>query len=143
MNDTPSAAGPTARRTPSADLVEVVLGACSPADADTVFRALGARFVSDRGHGTRPLKTRTGPDTWTGAFLVSRSEAPLPDASLTGSVTAELQGGPVAVGRLRETLASAFAVEATGSVSGDQEVDVQLCLTTAAEGGRTDTGNGP
>lgn len=48
---------------------------------------------------------------------------------LAGPVTADLQGGPVAVDRLRRTLAAAFAVEAAGSAAGDQEVDVQVRLT--------------
>ena len=60
----------------------------------------------------------TLPSRWRGSFS-------------SGPVTAELQGGPVAVERLRRTLSAAFAVEAAGSAAGDQEVDVQLRLTNA------------
>ncbi|MFD4527035.1 hypothetical protein ACFWP7_24500 [Streptomyces sp. NPDC058470] len=126
-----SSGDPTAAEASSPDLVQVVLGACSAADADTVFRALGSRFASDRGDDTPAQLTDTHPDTWTSAFLVPHGAAPLSGTILAGAVTVDLQGGPVAVGRLRETLASGFAVEATGSASGDQEVDLQLRLTGA------------
>ncbi|MEU8979318.1 hypothetical protein [Streptomyces sp. NPDC048309] len=133
MNDTPSSAGSTAADEAPADLVQVVLGTCSADDAETVLRALGSRFEADPDLVSDTRRdARTHPDTWADGFLVSHSAAPLPEAALSGPVTAELQGGPVAVARLRETLASAFAVEDTGSVSGDQEVDLQLRLTTAA-----------
>ncbi|WP_405886071.1 hypothetical protein OG762_02050 [Streptomyces sp. NBC_01136] len=132
MNDTPSSVGSTAGQVSSSDLVQVVLDACSAADADTVFRALDTRFMSEGGGDAPRQDTTAHPDTWTGAFLVSRSAALPPDLSLAGSVTADLQGGPVAVNRLRETLASAFAVQVSGSTSGDQEVDIQLRLTSAA-----------
>ncbi|MFI6335493.1 hypothetical protein [Streptomyces sp. NPDC050535] len=135
-NDTSSATpsgDPAAEWASNPDLVQVVLGDCSVADADTVFRALGSRFASERGDDAPAQRTDTHPDTWTSAFLVSDSAAPLSETILAGSVTADLQGGPVAVSRMREALASGFAVEGTGSVSGDQEVDVQLRLTAAGD----------
>ncbi|MFJ4833409.1 hypothetical protein ACIP79_26395 [Streptomyces sp. NPDC088747] len=133
-NDTSSAttsSDPATAEASSPDLVQVVLGDCSVADADTVFRALGSRFASERGDDTPAQRSDTEPDTWTSAFLVPESAAPLSGTILAGSVTADLQGGPVAVSRMRAALASGFAVEATGSASGDQEVDLQLRLTAA------------
>ncbi|MFD4481234.1 hypothetical protein ACFWPU_34660 [Streptomyces sp. NPDC058471] len=53
---------------------------------------------------------------------------------LAGPVTADLQGSPVAVDRLRATLESAFVVSANGTASGDQEVQLQLRLTGAEHG---------
>ncbi|MCX4459670.1 hypothetical protein OG585_43800 [Streptomyces sp. NBC_01340] len=133
-HDTSSSVDPTDRRASSPELVQVVLDTCSVADADTVLRVLGTRFAPESGDET-PRHDSTAPsDTWTGAFLVGRDarDAALPpESSLNGSVTVELQGGPVAVDRLRETLTSAFDVQVSGSASGDQEVDLRLRLTNA------------
>lgn len=139
-NDTDTAHGtsssvdPTGQPASSPDLVEVVLDACSIADADTVLHVLGTRFAPEGGDAMPRHDSSARSDTWTGAFLVAYGprDAALPsDLSLNGSVTVELQGGPVAVDRLRETLASAFDVQVSGSASGDQEVDLRLRLTNA------------
>ncbi|MEU1535836.1 hypothetical protein [Streptomyces fagopyri] len=49
---------------------------------------------------------------------------------LEGSLTVTLQGGYVAVDRLRAALCAAFAVHEQGTVSGDQEKEVDLELRT-------------
>ncbi|MFK0020021.1 hypothetical protein [Streptomyces sp. NPDC090798] len=132
--DTSSSPGPADRSAPSQELVQVVLDACSVADADTVLRVLGTRFAAESGDDMPRHDSAATSDTWTGAFLVGREarDAALPsDLSLDGSVTVELQGGPVAVDRLRQTLTSAFGVQVSGSASGDQEIDLRLLLTHA------------
>ncbi|WP_223281256.1 hypothetical protein [Streptomyces antnestii] len=113
----------------SRDLVEVVLGDCSAPDADAVFRFLGDHFDSDRGEAVPHRPEGPRPPAWTGHFDVARSPADVTGVVLAGTVTAELQGCPVAVRRLCETLDAAFALEKVGSVSGDQEVEVQIRLS--------------
>ena len=60
-------------------------------------------------------------------FVRLRQTGPIP---LEGSVSATLQGGYVAVDRLREALGAAFAVLERGTASGDQEKEVDLRLGT-------------
>ncbi|MEU6994144.1 hypothetical protein ABZ953_26260 [Streptomyces sp. NPDC046465] len=136
MND-PSSPSAPAPHPPSPDLVQVVLGECSVADADTVFSVLRDHFPSDRG-ADAPRRTgeegQEGPAVWTGGFLAEGSPAPARGVLLAGSVTADLQGGPVAVTRLRRALESAFVVSPVGTTSGDQEVQVQLRLTGPEHG---------
>ncbi|MFJ8006949.1 hypothetical protein [Streptomyces fagopyri] len=127
MNDTSTSAGQAA--TP--DLVQVVLGSCSVEDADTVLRTLGARLTPEGGHDEPHHDTGVRVDTWTAAFAVPHGAVLSPDVSLTGTVLVDLQGGPVAVGHMCEALASAFDVQIAGSVSGDQEIDMQVTLTNA------------
>ncbi|WP_308117499.1 hypothetical protein [Streptomyces anatolicus] len=133
MNDTPNQASPTSQ-TDSPDLVQVVLGECSAADADTVFTVLREHFPSDRGDDAPTQTSSHDPAVWTGAFRASRTPEPGAGVLLAGTVTADLQGGPIAVERLRAALDSAFAVTAKGTVSGDQEVQVQLLLSGAEHG---------
>lgn len=59
---------------------------------------------------------------------MEHSPADVTGTVLAGTVTADLQGCPVAVERLCRTLDAAFAVEKVGKVAGDQEVEVQLHL---------------
>lgn len=133
MNDTPDPASPTVR-SDSPDLVQVVLGECSAADADAVFGVLRAHFPSDRGEDAPHRTEQPRPAVWTGGFLATDSTGPVRGVLLAGDVTADLQGSPVAVDRLRATLESAFVASPKGHVSGDQEVQVQLRLTGAEHG---------
>ncbi|QCX81806.1 hypothetical protein C9F11_41130 [Streptomyces sp. YIM 121038] len=130
MNDTPSTQPPPS----SPDLVQVVLSDCSAADADAVFGALCTHFRGDRGDDAPRQTEATRPAVWTGSFQASRAPGPVPGVLLSGSVTADLQGGPAAVDRLRAVLEGAFSAAAEGTVSGDQEVQVQLRLTGADRG---------
>lgn len=127
VNDTSTSAGQAG--TP--DLVQVVLGSCSVEDADTVLRTLGTRLTPDGGQDEPHHDAGARVDTWTAAFAVPRGAVLSPDVSLTGAVLVDLQGGPVAVGHMCEALASAFDVQIAGSVSGDQEIDMQVTLTNA------------
>ncbi|MFI1677905.1 hypothetical protein [Streptomyces sp. NPDC020607] len=125
---------PESPHPPSADLVQVVLGECSPADADTVFNVLREHFPSDRGADAPGRTGEATPEVWTGGFLADHSPDSVPGVLLAGTVAADLQGGPVAVSRLRAALASAFVVTDAVTVSGDQEVEVRLRLTGPDEG---------
>ncbi|MFG2502143.1 hypothetical protein ACGFSB_28520 [Streptomyces sp. NPDC048441] len=133
MSGTPDPASPTAPSA-SCDLVQVVLDECSVADADAVFGVLRTHFASDRGDAAPHRTEQPLPAVWTDDFVVDHSTGPVPGVLLAGAVTADLQGGPVAVGHLRDTLASAFSASVTGTVSGDQEVQVQLRLTGPEHG---------
>ncbi|MFF1379775.1 hypothetical protein [Streptomyces sp. NPDC058308] len=136
MHHTPTPASPAQdpRSHPSAELVQVVLGECSVADADTVFTVLRAHFPSDRGVDAPRQTEQESPAVWTGEFRVAGSPGPARGVLLAGPVTADLQGGPVAVAHLREALEAAFVVSPVGTVSGDQEIEVQLRLTGAEHG---------
>ncbi|MGW5868551.1 hypothetical protein ACWFRJ_41110 [Streptomyces sp. NPDC055239] len=133
MNDTPDPAALIAQ-SDSPDLVQVVLGECSAADADAVFGVLRTHFASDRGEDAPHRTEQVRPAVWTGGFLATGNPGPVRGVLLAGPVTADLQGSPVAVDRLRATLDSAFVVSDTGTASGDQEVQVQLRLTGAEHG---------
>ncbi|QDQ15795.1 hypothetical protein [Streptomyces spectabilis] len=130
MNDTPS---PQAQDS-SPDLVQVVLSDCSAADADAVFGALRTHFRGDRGDDAPRQTEASRPAVWTGSFLAAQAPGPVPGVLLSGAVTADLQGGPAAVGRLRAALEGAFRAAVEGTASGDQEVQVQLRLTGADRG---------
>ncbi|MDG4857990.1 hypothetical protein P8605_07440 [Streptomyces sp. T-3] len=125
MND-PSSPTTPLESADSSHKVGVVLGECSAADANAVFELLRNHFASDRGEEVPRQADR--PLLWTGNFLASHSPPRIAPVVLAGSVTADLQGGPVPVARVRETLAAAFLVEACDVASGDQELDVQLTL---------------
>jgi len=117
-------------RLPAAQ-VEVVVSDCSPSDAGNLFAVLRAGFPSGhdaihephRAEGTRPM-------VWTDTFDTSgpAEKAPSRPAPLSGPVTAEVQGSPLAVRQLCETLEHVFTVHEVGETSGDQEVQVQLRL---------------
>ncbi|CAM5244287.1 hypothetical protein GCM10010329_43950 [Streptomyces spiroverticillatus] len=114
----------------TSDLVQVVLSDCTSDDAGTVLSALGSAFASGRSSDTPGGGPDAGSDTWTESFVAaSDASGSLSGTGLKGAVTAELQGTPVAVDRLRKALTSAFTVEEQGSASGDQEVELQLRLT--------------
>ncbi|WP_307813293.1 hypothetical protein [Streptomyces sp. N35] len=118
----------------SVDHVQVVLSECSVADADTVFNVLRAHFPSDRGAGTPRQTGDSAPKVWTGGFIAAHSPDRGPGVLLAGPVTTTLQGGPVAVARLREALDAAFVVTDLGAASGDQEIESQLRLTRPEHG---------
>ncbi|MDR3082717.1 MAG: hypothetical protein LBV60_17620 [Streptomyces sp.] len=122
---------------PHVPQVEVVLSGCSAADAGSLFAELCRRFSSDRAAEDAPHEAASGrPTMWTGTF--DTSEAPGRAAErpprLSGPVTAELQGEPRAVERLRRVLDETFVVYQLGAVAGDQEVDVELLLESRAPG---------
>ncbi|GAA3487238.1 hypothetical protein [Streptomyces cremeus] len=123
MNDSSQAGSP--------DLVQVVLSDCAADDAKAVLSALGSAFSSGRPSDTSGGSPDSGSDTWTESFVAADAPGSLSGTELKGGVTAELQGAPVAVDRLRKALASAFAVEERGSASGDQEIEVQLRLSAS------------
>ncbi|MEV8524002.1 hypothetical protein ACFYMW_19425 [Streptomyces sp. NPDC006692] len=130
MNDSPSPASPDAAAD-SPDLVHVMLGECDAADANAVFQVLGSHFTSDRADDVPRRGPGPRPDAWAGSYVVDHAPDQVAGVLLAGPVTADLQGGPVAVDRLRRTLAAAFGVETASAAAGDQEVDVQLRLTNA------------
>ncbi|MEU8590077.1 hypothetical protein AB0C59_24220 [Streptomyces sp. NPDC048664] len=111
--------------------VEVVISDCSASDAGQLFAELCRHFGSDRRAEDMPQDCHQArPSVWTGTFDMSReipggTSAP---GALSGPVTAELQGEPRAVERLRRLLDETFLVHQLGVVAGDQEVDVELRL---------------
>ncbi|MFE9837570.1 hypothetical protein ACFYP4_20920 [Streptomyces sp. NPDC005551] len=115
----------------AASQVQVVLSDCSAADAGSLFAALCSRFSSDRCAEDRPHETEGNrPTMWTGTFDTSGTsgDSPVPPTELSAPVTADVQGGPLAVKHLREALAEAFTVHQLGEEAGDQEVEIQLRL---------------
>jgi hypothetical protein len=122
----------------AASQVQVVLSDCSAADAGSLFAALCSRFSSDRCAEDRPHETEGNrPTMWTGTFDTSGTSGddPVPPAQLSAPVTADIQGGPLAVKHLREALGDAFTVHQLGEEAGDQEVEVQLRLENKAASG--------
>ncbi|WP_055566114.1 hypothetical protein [Streptomyces atriruber] len=95
-------------------------------DAGSVFDVLGAVYASDRDGGPAPA----GPTVWSGVFDTARPAGGAPGGtpSLRGAVTADVQGGYVAVDQIVTVLSAAFTVTQEGAASGDQEKDVSLRL---------------
>lgn len=133
MKPTAASQGPPEQR------VQVVLSACSADDAESVLGVLRRYFSADAGGagasagGARAGHGHAGdvparPTVWTATFDTSRVPEGVSGAALGGAVTADVQGGPVAVARLRDVLHRTFEVEDAGAASGDQEVDLQLRL---------------
>ncbi|SOE14081.1 hypothetical protein SAMN06272775_5045 [Streptomyces sp. 2323.1] len=111
--------------------VQVAVTDCPPEDAQTVFSALNAVFVSDRATDDAPPDPAgTGVTVWAATVDVSAPPAEAAPRRLTAPVTATVQGGYWAVDRLRAGLASVFALQEVGSTSGDQEQEAQLRLVT-------------
>ncbi|MEV5608998.1 hypothetical protein [Streptomyces sp. NPDC052225] len=109
--------------------VGVELSECTPDDAASVLAVLCAAYPSDRVEGEAPDPKAT---VWPTTVDVTPDVAPpARTSSLSGPVTADLQGGPQALSRLRATLDAAFAVEEVSTTSGDQEQVQHLRLTTA------------
>ncbi|MFH8409168.1 hypothetical protein ACH4FX_30915 [Streptomyces sp. NPDC018019] len=126
-------------RTPHNDEpAQVVLSAQNPADAEAVFGTLRSCFASDRADGDTPHgeSGHSGhPMVWTENFETSEVQGDVRQGSQPSApVTVNLQGSPLAVDRLRDVLTRAFSVRTEGTVSGDQEVELQLVLESSDSG---------
>ncbi|MGW1892711.1 hypothetical protein ACWCP6_21110 [Streptomyces sp. NPDC002004] len=134
MNESTERSHPTSAPDLPHDEVLVELSECSTDDAHAVFSALRTAFACDRAPDDRPQEvTGTRPMVWSATFDVSHGDVPGPPrhlapADLAAEVTADVQGGYGAVGRMRTALGEAFAVEDVGKVSGDQETQLQMRL---------------
>ncbi|MFD5553604.1 hypothetical protein ACFWIA_07170 [Streptomyces sp. NPDC127068] len=113
---------------PAAEVV-VELSDCSKDDAGTVFGVLRSVFDCDRGPQDLPQDAAGGrPSVWSATYDTTRIREAPPATPLDDSVTAEVQGGYLAVDRLRTALAAAFTVAQEGMAAGDQEKEVELLL---------------
>ncbi|THA71489.1 hypothetical protein E6P78_06070 [Streptomyces sp. A0958] len=109
--------------------VSVVVSDCPENDARTVFDVLRAAFTTDRSSADIPHEAAAKrPTAWTATVDVSEARTVSGPVTLGAPVTADVQGGYLAVDRLRQGLADAFAVQVVGTVSGDQEEEVRLRL---------------
>ncbi|MET9516572.1 hypothetical protein [Streptomyces sp. NPDC002994] len=109
--------------------VLVELTGSSKEDANAVFGALCTAFEADRKADEELHNGMDGrPMVWSATYDVFEVREQAAATRLTAPVTVTLQGGYRAVEQLREQLESAFAVQEEGSVSGDQEKEVQLRL---------------
>ncbi|WP_435241701.1 hypothetical protein [Streptomyces cucumeris] len=125
MNDTEE----TPPTSEGATWVQVEVCGCPPGDAQTVFTALDTMFHTDRARDDEPRDPAgTGTIVWAASVDVFEAPAPAAPPRLTEPVTVSAQGGYWAVDRLLAGLASAFAVQDIGSVSGDQEREAELRL---------------
>ncbi|MFD9006675.1 hypothetical protein ACFV0T_38010 [Streptomyces sp. NPDC059582] len=112
-------------------MVTVSLTGASRADATTVFDVLRTAFPTDRPADAAPQEQQGNhPVVWTAQFEPTPERIPTGPISLEGSLTATLQGGYAAVDRLCEALEAAFTVHEQGTVSGDQEKEVDLRIRT-------------
>ncbi|MEL3949890.1 MULTISPECIES: hypothetical protein [Streptomyces] len=114
--------------------VTVELSDCSAQDAAAVFDVLRTAFPQDSpadGAAVSPPGAGGGATVWTETFAISGAGKAVPSGAagtLTRPVSADVQGGYLAVDQLRAFLASVFAVSGEGAAFGDQEKDVHLCL---------------
>ncbi|WP_405863003.1 hypothetical protein OG407_31745 [Streptomyces sp. NBC_01515] len=112
-------------------MATVSLTGASKEDAATVFGVLRMAFPTGRSLYDMPQEQPGGhPAVWTAEFEPERERIPTDPVPLDSSVSATLQGAYAAVDRLFEALSTAFAVDHWGAVSGDQEKEVGLRLTT-------------
>ncbi|MFF2655617.1 hypothetical protein [Streptomyces sp. NPDC058045] len=109
--------------------VLVELSDCAESDAQTVFEALRESYSGDRPAEDVPHQVVPHrPSVWSATFDVCGERKAGPPHRLGAPVDADLQGGYHAVDELRSALTSAFTVEVVGTVSGDQENQLQLRL---------------
>jgi hypothetical protein len=112
-------------------MVTVSLTGSVQEDAATVFGVLRTAFPTDRpADGVPHEQPGDRPPVWSADFDPTEERIPTGPTSLDGSVSATLQGGYLAVDRLREALSGSFAVQEQGTASGDQEKEVDLRLRT-------------
>lgn len=114
-------------------MVTVTLTGTSKDDAAAVFGVLKEAFPVHGPSGATPQEELGDhPAVWTAEFEPTGQEPRTGSSasSLSGPVTATLQGAYVAVDRIREVLSETFAVEEQGTASGDQEKEVDLRLRT-------------
>ncbi|MGW3288429.1 hypothetical protein ACWDR3_27715 [Streptomyces sp. NPDC001002] len=112
-------------------MATVSLTGASKEDAATVFAVLRMAFPTDRPPEDVP-QDQPGDRSavWTAEFEPTQEWIPTGPVPLEGLVSATLQGGYLAVDRLREALGVAFAVQERGTASGDQEKEIDLRLGT-------------
>ncbi|MFF3417825.1 hypothetical protein ACFYW9_24445 [Streptomyces sp. NPDC002698] len=112
-------------------MATVSLTGVSKEDVATVFGVLRTAFPTDRpAVGVPHEQPGDRPPVWSAGFDPTDERIPTGPTPLEGSVSATLQGGYVAVDRLREALSGSFAVEEQGTAPGDQEKEVDLRLRT-------------
>lgn len=111
--------------------VSVVLSGCAKGDAGTVFDVLRAAFATDRASVDVPQDVAgKQPTAWVATVDVTEERVVSGPVRLGAPVTVDVQGGYWAVERLRRSLTGAFAVQVVGTVSGDQEEEVRLRLSS-------------
>lgn len=108
--------------------VSVQLSDCGTDDVRAVFAMLSAVFDCDREPIEAHWASADRPEICSAQFDVARRCGGPEPTALDGTVAAELQGPPLAVHRLREALAGAFAVREERSAAGDQEQQLWLRL---------------
>lgn len=109
--------------------VSVQLSGCEKEDARALFTALGSAFASDR-EPTEVARAAGGghPTVWSSVFDVSQSRGEPGTAVLHGSMTADIQGTPGSVAKLKATLGEVVSVRVESLAAGDQEQEVRLRL---------------
>ncbi|MFD4828304.1 hypothetical protein ACFWPV_00370 [Streptomyces uncialis] len=113
---------------PEAEVV-VELSDCTKDDAGAVFGVLRSVFDCDRAPDDPPRDTAgSRPAVWSATYDTTQIRGAPPATVLGDTVTAEVQGGYLAVDRLRTALAAAFTVAEEGMAAGDQEKEVELLL---------------
>ncbi|MEY9964051.1 coenzyme F420-reducing hydrogenase gamma subunit [Streptacidiphilus sp. MAP12-16] len=116
--------------------VDVLLTGCDAQDADAVFHALEAVFPHVEPTARMSAGPSSGrsshPTVWSMSVDMHTHHTGAGPAALSGAVDAGVSGCPHDVHEVQDALAEAFAVESRGAVSGDQELEVRLRLTTLA-----------
>ncbi|MER6105737.1 hypothetical protein ABT115_26430 [Streptomyces sp. NPDC001832] len=109
--------------------VSVVITGCEKGDARMVFDVLRAAFTTDRASVDIPQNlAEKRPTAWVATVDVTEERVVSGPVTIGAPVKIDVQGGYWAVERLRRSLAHAFDVRVVGTVSGDQEEEVRLCL---------------
>ncbi|MET8743527.1 hypothetical protein [Streptomyces sp. NPDC004728] len=111
--------------------VSVVISGCEKDDARMVFDVLRAAFTTDRASVDVPQDLAgKRPTAWVVTVDVTEARVVSGPVALGAPVSVDVQGGYWAVERLRQSLAHAFDVTVVGTVSGDQEEEVRLRLSS-------------
>ncbi|MFJ3581907.1 hypothetical protein ACIPPS_06685 [Streptomyces sp. NPDC090127] len=112
--------------------VTVQLSDCDRADAQAVFDVLDHVYkVEDMSTPGAQATGKPAPTVWMATFDTAegRREETGP-VRLTGQVGALLTGGYQAVDEVEKTLAATFDIQSLQSVSGDQETEARLLLSS-------------
>ncbi|MDI3404235.1 hypothetical protein [Streptomyces cavernicola] len=135
MNDqSTKSKAPDAATAVSSRCVTVTLSDCSADEAHAVLDYLSSLFPYEE---CGPVRADTHPHTptvWSATLDTTRPAAPpaepRPPVGVQGPVEVTLQGTPQDVAAVHTALEEAFSFHDEGTVSGDQEREVQLRISS-------------
>ncbi|MDI3387891.1 hypothetical protein QIS99_17035 [Streptomyces sp. B-S-A8] len=118
----------------SARCVSVTLSDCRADEAHAVLDYLSSLFPYEECGRVTPDRHPHTPNVWSASLdvtaVASPSNVPRRPVGVRGPVEVTLQGAPLDVAAVHAALEDAFSFHDEGTVSGDQEREVQLRISS-------------